>query len=179
MPAHNTALVVLGTFILWFGWYGFNPGSTLMIVGVDSVAAKCAVTTTLAGAAGKEPRSSCVCCVCVCAFNSGSHATSHRSFAGALTNCIIHKFLSGILSLEQTCGGVLAGRLSDVQHRRTRALCPLLFIHSLTRCSRFALIGLVGITSACSVVDTGTAMLCGVGGAIFCTLGEKVPNRAA
>merc|ERR1712232_1472184 len=48
---HSTALQILGTFILWFGWYGFNPGSALQ-AGYYNVVGLCAVTTTLSAAAG-------------------------------------------------------------------------------------------------------------------------------
>lgn len=46
---HNIPLAALGVFILWFGWFGFNPGSTT--VGNGEIG-RVAVTTNLAAAAG-------------------------------------------------------------------------------------------------------------------------------
>lgn len=54
IPGHNMSLAALGTFILWLGWFGFNPGSQLAIASqsdADAVA-MVAVTTNLAAAAG-------------------------------------------------------------------------------------------------------------------------------
>ncbi len=47
---HNMSMVTLGGLILWFGWFGFNPGST-MAVGDGSAIAHIAVTTNTAAAA--------------------------------------------------------------------------------------------------------------------------------
>jgi Amt family ammonium transporter len=50
IPGHNVAMAVLGTFILAFGWFGFNAGSTL--AATDSRIAVVALNTMLASATG-------------------------------------------------------------------------------------------------------------------------------
>ena len=67
MPGHNASLTLLGVFLLWFGWFGFNPGSTTAIIypteilddfvtfsnrfgGFSSITAAAAVNTTVSAA---------------------------------------------------------------------------------------------------------------------------------
>ena len=49
-PAHNYSLFILGVLILWFGWYGFNPGSqtAILAAGTSNPVSVAAVCTTLA-----------------------------------------------------------------------------------------------------------------------------------
>ena len=49
IPGHNMPLAVLGVLILWVGWFGFNPGSTMA---ATTQVADVALTTNLAAAAG-------------------------------------------------------------------------------------------------------------------------------
>lgn len=49
IPGHNITLGALGVFILWFGWFGFNPGSELA---ADATIGHIAMTTNLSAAMG-------------------------------------------------------------------------------------------------------------------------------
>lgn len=49
IPGHNIAYAVIGVFVLWFGWFGFNAGSELA---ADNIVVRAGVTTLLAAAAG-------------------------------------------------------------------------------------------------------------------------------
>lgn len=49
MPPHSMVLCMVGTGILWIGWYGFNAGSALAS---DGIAANAFMTTTIAAAVG-------------------------------------------------------------------------------------------------------------------------------
>ncbi|KNA14587.1 hypothetical protein SOVF_106170 [Spinacia oleracea] len=89
LKGHSTSLVVLGTFLLWFGWYGFNPGSFLIIAkaygqsgsvyGQWSAVGRTAVTTTLAGA------------------------------TAALTTLFVKRLLVGHWNVTDVCNGLLGG----------------------------------------------------------------------
>ena len=55
MPPHDLTIAVIGGLILWFGWYGFNPCSTLSIMDNAGVG-RVATNTTLAACTGRPGR---------------------------------------------------------------------------------------------------------------------------
>jgi Amt family ammonium transporter len=91
--AHSSALQCLGTFILWFGWYGFNPGSTLGISGGNYTTALCAVTTTLGAASGALS----------CMFTQ-SFIDHYKTgeFAYDIT-CVMNGALGGLVAITASC----------------------------------------------------------------------------
>jgi Amt family ammonium transporter len=51
MPPHDLNIAAIGAVMLWFGWYGFNPGSTLSAMDWEGIG-RVAINTTMAAAAG-------------------------------------------------------------------------------------------------------------------------------
>merc|ERR1719461_1217527 len=76
---HSVHLQVMGVFLLFFGWYGFNCGSTLSAGGNMQLAARVATTTTLS------------------ACSSG------------LSSVVLSRVFEGVLSVERMGNGILAG----------------------------------------------------------------------
>ncbi|MFW5882652.1 MAG: ammonium transporter [Planctomycetota bacterium] len=52
IPGHSMAFAVLGMFILWMGWFGFNPGSTTAVTGEGRSLAIIMVNTNISACAG-------------------------------------------------------------------------------------------------------------------------------
>jgi len=93
--AHSLPLVVLGTLALWFGWYGFNCGSTLQMhtAATGALGAQVAMNTTLSAATGG-----------ITVFVARYFIT-HMYDVGGLCNGI----LAGLVSITAGCGNVESG----------------------------------------------------------------------
>ncbi len=123
-PAHNLAFVVIGTFILLFGWMGFNPGSTLGAT--DLRISVVAVNTNLAAVAGSasalliwyllfgKPDVTMACngmlaglvaITAPCAFVSATSAVIIGTIAGAIV-CGGVLFNERVLKVDDPCGAV-------------------------------------------------------------------------
>ncbi len=123
-PAHNIAFVVIGTFILLFGWMGFNPGSTLGAT--DLRISVIAVNTNLAAVSGSaaamlfwtfvfgKPDISMACngmlaglvaITAPCAFVSANAAVIIGILAGILV-CVGVLFNERMLKVDDPCGAI-------------------------------------------------------------------------
>lgn len=78
MPPHNLPFTVLGTGILWFGWFGFNAGSAL---GANGLAAQALVNTHLAAAAA-------MCGWLIVEKLRAGHATTLGAASGAVAGLV-------------------------------------------------------------------------------------------
>ncbi|PYR33521.1 MAG: ammonium transporter [Acidobacteria bacterium] len=123
-PAHNLAFVVIGTFILLFGWMGFNPGSTLGAT--DLRISIVAVNTNLAAVAGSasallvwyflfgKPDITMACngmlaglvaITAPCAFVSAGSAVIIGAIAGAIV-CGGVLLNERVLKVDDPCGAI-------------------------------------------------------------------------
>mmetsp|Transcript_47037 Transcript_47037/g.98630 ORF Transcript_47037/g.98630 Transcript_47037/m.98630 type:complete len:580 (+) Transcript_47037:445-2184(+) len=97
-PGHSLSLQCLGTFILWFGWYGFNCGSIISLTLDENykIASHTAINTTLSAAAG---------CVMTLFLSTvvAEHYTGevHYNLQYAMNGC-----LSGLVAITAGCSVV-------------------------------------------------------------------------
>lgn len=90
LPGHNQVYSVLGTIIIWIGWFGFNPGSTLTLK--DGFFGYVALTTNLAAAAGAL----------------AAMITAHLWFKKVEVPMIVNGVLSGLVAITAACAFVEA-----------------------------------------------------------------------
>lgn len=139
IPGHNLTLGALGVFILWFGWFGFNPGSQLGADGVDNARAISHVMVT----------------------------TNMAAATGGMTALLLTWILYKKASLSLVCNGVLAGlvgitagcdMVSPAGAAIIGALCSAAMIGSVSLLDKVLRIddpvGAVSVHGVCGILGT-------------------------
>ncbi|PYP16173.1 MAG: ammonium transporter [Gemmatimonadetes bacterium] len=103
IPGHNIPMALIGTFILAFGWFGFNAGSTL--AGSDLRIGVIATNTMLAGAAGGGTLAGLVAITAPCAFVTAPSAVLIGGIAGVLV-CVAVFFVERRLRIDDPVGAI-------------------------------------------------------------------------
>jgi Amt family ammonium transporter len=100
MPPHSLPLTLLGTGILWFGWFGFNAGSAL---GANALAAQALVNTHMAAAAA-------LCGWLIIERIRGGHATTLGAASGAVAGLVAITPCAGFVGgMSSVAIGLVAG----------------------------------------------------------------------
>jgi Amt family ammonium transporter len=103
MLPHDLVIAATGGLILWFGWYGFNPGSTLSAMDLEGIG-RVATNTTLAA----------------CAAGLTAMAWAYRSSKSWDVSFTVNGFLAGLVAVTCPCywvsptGAILLGGIAGV-----------------------------------------------------------------
>jgi len=155
-PGHNMTLAALGAVMLWFGWYGFNPGSTLSAMDFEGIG-RIATNTTLAACAGALVAVAWV------------YPRSKKWDVGISLNGL----LAGLVAITCPCywvsptGSIFIGAIAAVVMILAVDLCEWLRIDD--PCGAFAVHGAAGIWGTLSLglfavgnYDAGTGVVKGL-----------------
>src|SRR3990170_896572 len=91
IPGHDMSMATLGMFVLWFGWFGFNPGST-MAADADAIS-RVAINTCLAGALG----------------GVASTFVAYMSLGKPDLSMALNGILAGLVAITASCNWVTPG----------------------------------------------------------------------
>ena len=159
IPGHSLTLAALGTFILWFGWFGFNAGSTTT---ATTDIALIAVTTNLSAAAGA------IAAMFTAWFAIGKPDGS-MALNGALAGLVaITAGCANVSPLSAVIIGLIAGVL---------VVYSVLFIERVLKVDDP--VGAVSVHAVCGAFGTIAAGVFDVGGFSFSVVGVQVLGAAS
>ncbi len=133
---HNLGLATLGTMILWFGWYGFNPGSTLGAVGYENLIGVVTLNTTLGAAAGTM---------------SSIIFQYFRTGKWDLLTCL-NGSLAGLVGI--TAGCAFVSPVSAILIGTTGGIVMILASEAVERAKIDDAVGAFGVHAACGIMGT-------------------------
>ncbi|MDR3188755.1 MAG: ammonium transporter [Prevotellaceae bacterium] len=153
IPGHNLTFATLGVFILWFGWFGFNPGSQLAASGLENRVAISHVflTTNLAACAG----------------GVASLLTSWVRYKKPLLSLTLNGVLAGLVGITAGCDLV-----SPVGAIIVGLICGVVMVFSVEIIDKFLKVddpvGAVSVHGVCGFFGTIlTGLLCTSNGLFY------------
>jgi Amt family ammonium transporter len=144
IPGHNMAISTLGCLILWLGWFGFNPGSTMA---ADPLAiSHILLTTNMAAATG----------------GVAATITSWLYFSKPDLSMVINGILAGLVSITASCAYVNLTSAMVIG-----AIAGIIVVFSVVTLERFQVddpVGAISVHLVCGIWGTLAVGLFSVGG---------------
>lgn len=152
IPGHNMSTATLGGLILWLGWFGFNPGST-MSAHPDAIS-HILVTTNMSAAAG----------------GLTATVTSWIRFGKPDLSMIINGVLAGLVSITASCAFVNVPSSIFIG-----AIAGIVVVNAVLTFEKFKIddpVGALSVHLLCGIWGTLAVGLFSVGGNVYSWYGE-------